>query len=146
MAQSSFDFVESIYTGALAKRADTNGIESLSGPEKNIVLAWWAKGEIDNGGFAFLYSKPVNIDDVALAFRNIGFESAYKACIETKAVFPDGKPPDAMERRLKIIEELDKSGELWKTQERVIWEMDVDFDDAVAEYAKSHGLGSISPD
>lgn len=99
-----FDFLEHIYSGGLAKRADKEGSEALSEPERNILYAWWAKGEIDNGGFALLYAGPVNIDEVCTAFSEIDLLEAAHACLESKAAFQNGHPPEDQKQRLAEVE------------------------------------------
>lgn len=136
---TDFDFVESIYSGWLARKADRQGIDSLSPPQKTVVLTWWAKGEIDNGGFALLYCSPVSIDDIARAFSDLGMSDIAMVCIASKSVFPGGQPPiDPADRRALVESILDISGDSdpWEPFNREVWRRNKDFDRIVAEFVK----------
>jgi hypothetical protein len=134
----NFEFVERLYSGALAKRADVEGIDKLSRAEQNVVLAWWAKGEIDNGGFALLYAHPIDIDRIAEAFSEIGASDAADACLLSKNKFKHQLPPLG-EERIRIIRELDDV-KAWIQSDRKIWALGTDFDDVVARYIRENHI------
>ena len=79
IASQDFDFVSSICDG-LGERAEQDGIESLTEPERSVLLVWWAQGIICNGGFAYFYEGACNMPEVAGAFQELGFEEAAQAC------------------------------------------------------------------
>jgi len=138
--QNDFYFVDSIYSGWLARKADKEGLDSLTLPERAVMLSWWAKGEIDNGGFALLYSKPVSIDDVAAAFLEVGALDAHKACLDSKLIFHNKTPPQSVEERIKIIEAIPDNLDPWIKEERAIWSLGDNFDSTVANYARRNGI------
>lgn len=134
---SDFDFVESLYLGGLAGRADKE-LSSLSAPVRAVVTAWWAKGVIDNGGFSYLYEFPVEIDEIEHAFREVGADDAADACVRSKMTFSGQVAGgttrsvpftnhDIKDRRLEILEECDQA--VWGSE---------DFDSLVAGYVRSH--------
>lgn len=135
----NFDFVEFIYSGGLAKKADTYGVSSLSDVQKNVMLTWWAKGEIDNGGFELLYSSPVNIDEVISAFISVDANSYAKACMDSKALFPNKNPPIEVTQRNELIDLISSSDdEPWLSFNKIIWANSDDFDGKVTRYIKTN--------
>lgn len=132
---SDFEYVEAIYSGGLAKRADEEGLASLSLPERSVLLAWWAKGEIDNGGFALLYSHDTDIDVIAAAFREVGCPDLAEACQASKNVFPVSLVPPTVSER---TEYLDSSDDPWLPYDKVVWAQDRDFDRTVAQYIQEN--------
>lgn len=141
IASTDFEFVERLYLGGLAARADQEGPDSLSAPERNVVLAWWAKGQIDNGGFASVYAAPVHINDVERAFREVGANAAADACRRSKAVFADGSPPEDQAIRSAIVEEIHdptQSKDPWRQCDEIVWNLTDSFDTKVAEYVRAN--------
>jgi hypothetical protein len=41
----------------LGEKADTFGIESLTEEERNILVPWWARGVMGNGGCQYLFER-----------------------------------------------------------------------------------------
>jgi hypothetical protein len=146
---NDFDLVESIYSGWLARLADLQGIGSLSIPQKTVLLTWWAKGEIDNGGFALLYCSPMDIDEIACTFLELGMIDAANACRNSKSVFPEGKPPVDQTDRMALVESILNSAgkdDPWEPFNKVIWGLNKDFDRIVAEYVKNNVDHFIHPE
>lgn len=141
MTLTDFEFVEHVYSGGLASRADREGADELSSPERNVLLAWWAKGEIDNGGFALLYASQVDIDEIIKAYLDIGLTEVARACEESKRIFRTGFPPKDQEKRVAEVDQLtglDGSIDPWGEQNKVIWQMEAKFDSAVANYIRKN--------
>lgn len=138
---TDFDFVEKLYLGGLAARADQSAASDLSIPEQNVLLTWWAKGQIDNGGFASLYASPVHINDVEHAFRGVGLDGAADACRRSKAVFMDGSPPEDQAARVAIVEEIHdpvQGKDPWRQCDEIIWNLGNGFDAKVAGYIRAN--------
>ncbi|MCD9098212.1 DMP19 family protein [Luteimonas fraxinea] len=135
---SDFDFVEKIYLSGVAARAD-RGVHCLPWPEQAVVIAWWAKGAIDNGGFSYLYESPVRIDDIERAFREVGAAIAADACVRSKQFFPRGEVPESLSAREALIKSLsnDNGEDPWHDCDRAVWALE-DFDSSVANYVRSH--------
>jgi hypothetical protein len=78
---------------------------ALSDEERTVHLAWLALGVIGNGGFRYLFEKPIVGDPhyalTRLAFEAIGCWDAVEAFDRAFARFPDGRPPTESMKRLK---------------------------------------------
>lgn len=135
---SDFDFVEKIYLSGISARADED-ISSLSPHERAVVIAWWAKGVIDNGGFSSLYESPVQIDDVERAFREVGATVAADTCLRSKEIFPNGEVPGSLSSRVSFVMDVrgDAGVDPWEQCDQVVWAFE-DFDSSVANYVRSH--------
>jgi hypothetical protein len=134
-----FEDIQRLYT-EIARRADSHGVSALSVPERNVLLAWWAKGEIDNGGFALLHSAPVNIEDVAQAFEAIGMNSIADACRQTILAFGD-QYPVAVETRATVVDAINSpaSGkDPWRDADRLVWSIGSSFEQKVSDYISRH--------
>ena len=68
MPPQAFDLAGEICDN-LGRRAEENGIQSLSKPEQTVLLVWWAQGIIGNGGFEYFYEGACNMTDVAEAYQ-----------------------------------------------------------------------------
>ena len=140
---SDFEFVEWIYSERLAKRADAEGLGGLSVPERNVLLAWWAKGEIDNGGFSQLYGHPEDIDAVIKAFSDIGLKTIDNACSMSKNRFENGHPPSGLEERREAVDSIvnaSGSDDPWDEENKLVWDVTEAFDSAVASYIRSNPI------
>lgn len=127
---------------SFAQKADAGGIASLSDDQQVVLISCWAKAEIDNGGFAYLYSLPVDIEEVEKAFAAIGLLEASAAVSGSRNVFPEGRPPDDLEERTKAVEELIKSTadrDPWHPYDRIIWSID-SIDEVVEDYILRKGI------
>lgn len=136
----AFDFAASIYSGGLASKADEEGISSLNVEQKNVVLAWWAKGEIDNGGFELLYSQPLDVDAVIESFSAIGANSYADACNRSKELFLGGNPPNDLFERIEEVKLIMNSDadDPWLSLNKIVWADSDKFDDLVSEYIKKN--------
>ncbi|MEI2431543.1 DUF4375 domain-containing protein [Lysobacter yananisis] len=140
-ALTSFKFVHAIHTYGLTPKAEREGRAALTVPERVVLLAWWARGVIVEGGFAQLYASSADLDEVADAFKTVGAEAAWQACLDAKAVFPDGPPPgkpDERAERMKPLASGDEAGALWDAQDRAVRSLGEAFDDWVAAYVREH--------
>ncbi|NOK11750.1 DMP19 family protein [Corallococcus exercitus] len=83
----------------LGRRADREGIGSLSPQEATALNAWSGHGVIGNGGFRYFYEGSRSLAELAAAFRVLGFAQAAEACEKVRNAVPIGDvPADAGER------------------------------------------------
>lgn len=136
----AFDFAESIYSGGLADKADKEGLSSLNSIQRNVLFVWWAKGEIDNGGFELLYSSPLDIDEVINSFNAVGAYSYATACNGSKNLFPEANPPLDLYKRTELVKSIMNSDpdDPWLSLNKIIWTDSDKFDELVAEYIKNN--------
>jgi hypothetical protein len=80
-------------------------VAALTDEERTAYLVWAAVGVIGNGGFRYLFEHELPGDPhFALtrhAFEAIGCEEAVQAFDRTLALFPGGRPPTAITKRLR---------------------------------------------
>ncbi len=122
---------------ALGSRADALGLETLTDHEQCVLLPWFARGVVGNGGFALFYDGDDRLADVARGFRALGFPEAAEACERVMwRLFPDGVEASGLKRRAAL------AGVDWREfdeEEDVVFE--VDWDElrcAVGRYVQAH--------
>lgn len=87
------DFAQ--YFDSLCSLADSDCLSTISVSERTIILVWWAKALVDNGGFEYFYEGACNAGDVAKAFFEVGLDSIANAFLTSVRVFPNKNPiPD----------------------------------------------------
>lgn len=88
---------------ALAHEADAHGIHALDHEQRNVVVAWWAYGELSNGGFRVFFEGAYPLTETARSFRALGLEAVADACGQVvAALFPGGEPLDLRARSLLV--------------------------------------------
>jgi hypothetical protein len=141
MPSEDFDFANTVCS-SLGSRAERDGTESLSGPERNVLLVWWAQGIIGNGGFEYFYEGACNMAEVAEAFQELGFSEASQACRQSLTLFPleilGGDPERFYEWMTRFDEDYIKK--FFLPLSRVIWATDDNdlLSYTVAQYVRSH--------
>jgi hypothetical protein len=106
----------------LGDRAELEGIGTLSEEERTVLLPWWARGVIGNGGFHYFYQGSADLHDVARRMAALGFADVARAC-EAVATRVDASVPG----RAAQTEHLDAIR--WKdfeVAEGVVLELDFD--------------------
>jgi hypothetical protein len=85
----------------LGQIADQSGLTVLEPPERTVLLAWWARGVVGNGGFKYFFEGGSELGPVASAFRALGFPQAAEACerVEAEVASEGGLPRDEQGRR-----------------------------------------------
>jgi hypothetical protein len=125
--------------GPIADRAETQGLEALSGPEQNVLLVWWGKGYVDNGGFEWFYEGASNALQVADAYEALGLTDAADAWRKSVEVFPDGKPPeDLQDRRDWMCDHEEEVRAFFDPLSRIIWDVDDRLNERLGEYIPAH--------
>ena len=92
----------------LGQKADERGLAALDPAERTVLLAWWARGVIGNGGFKYFFEGGSELGPVARAFRALGFPKAAEACEHVDAeVVPEGRAPRDDEARRAALAHVD---------------------------------------
>jgi hypothetical protein len=108
-------------------------------PAQVILLAYTAKGIIDNGGFQFFYEGASHAIDVAWAFDELGFTQAADACRQSTAVFTHGIPPADHEERNALMDKLgDQTARCWEPLNNLFYDTTKGFDERLAQYIRTH--------
>lgn len=102
MSNEAFNFVDEICQ-ELGRRAEDDGIDTLSEPEQVASNVWWASGILCSGGFRHFYEGATNMAQVAGSFDRLGLDRAAEACRQSLAIFPNEVPPDNNDERFEII-------------------------------------------
>jgi hypothetical protein len=111
----------------------------LAEPAQVILLAYNAKGIIDNGGFQFFDEGASHAIDVAWAFDELGFPEAADACRRSTAVFPHGIPPADWEERNDLMDMLgNQTARCWQPLDNLFYDTTKDFDQRLAQYIRTH--------
>jgi hypothetical protein len=106
----------------LGDRAELEGIGTLSEEERTVLLPWWARGVIGNGGFRYFYEGSADLHEVARRMAALGFADVARA-LEAVATRVDASVPG----RAAQTEHLDRIR--WKdfeVAEGVVLELDFD--------------------
>ncbi len=134
----------------------TGGLRNFTQPEKTVLLAYWAMGIIQNGGFQFFYEGATNMDEVADAYERLGYHEAAEACRKSSSIFPYGVPPEEAHQRLQALPSYQgHSNDFLRSLNEVVcnagdadWNAgDADFEGTVAGYIRTHTshFGAIMP-
>jgi hypothetical protein len=123
----------------LGQKADDSGLSAFEPPERTVLLAWWARGVIGNGGFKYFFEGGAELGPVARAFHALGFPKAAEACDRVDAeVVAEGRVPRDDEARRAALAHVD-----WKrfqADEREIsavkWEL---LSSAIGRYIETQG-------
>jgi hypothetical protein len=124
---------------ALAAYADEDGIWSLSETERTVLLPYWAKAIVDNGGFLYFYSGADNANEVAEALEKIGCSGVAAAFRRSAELFPDGRPIRGEEARSRWLEEHEAEADaLFAELNPTVWSSDEELWTRLAAYIRSH--------
>ena len=148
MPTQDFDFTSAVCNN-LGSRAERDGIESLSVPERSVFLAWWAQEIIENGGFEYFYEGACNMAEVAAAYQELGFAAAAQACRQSMTLFPPealGKGPERCYETLMLLDARYVEG-FFLPLSRVIWAANDDdnLGAAAALYIRAHANAFCIP-
>ncbi len=92
----------------LGQKADALGSSALASLERTVLLAWWARGVIGNGGFKYFFEGGSELGPIARAFRSLGFPQAAQACERVDAeVVVEGRLPRDDEGRRAALAQVD---------------------------------------
>ena len=123
---------------ALGEKADSHGIQALSEEERNVLVPYWARGLIGNGGFRYFFEHDHPLSDTVRRMRSLGLGSTADACESVLGqLFPGGaEPADYWERR-RLTDGID--WDRFDPEESAIYKVSWDqFTDAIGAYIESH--------
>ena len=136
-----FAFVSAVCDG-LGNRAERDGLQSLSEPERSVLLVWWAQGIIGNGGFEYFYEGACNMPEIAAAFQELGLSEAADACRQSMTLFPPEVLGEDPKRCYETLTRLDDNyvKDFFLPLSRIIWATDDDdqLSMRAANYIRSH--------
>jgi hypothetical protein len=126
----------------LGDRANVEGIEGLGPQERTVLLPWWLKGIVDNGGFKYFYEGATETLAVAEAFDALGLSEAAAACRQAHARVPEEMLDRGFEACREWMDTLDEDAleELFSEPDRVIWDLEESLEKVLAAYIRTHGL------
>jgi hypothetical protein len=125
--QDDYALVEAVCE-ELAAYADEDGLDSLSETERIVLLPYWGKAIVDNGGFGYFYEGAYNSLQIAEALDAIGCNDVALAFRRSAELFPGGNPiadPDVRSRWLETHEAEadtlidDLHGTVWSSDEKL---------------------------
>lgn len=125
---------------ALGERADERGPDSLTPAEQTVLLPYWLKGIVDNGGFQYFYEGATEAAEVAEAFERIGLPDLAEACRLSLDVFPDRRPPISQDAMFTWMEaQGPEVADLWERLSETVWACKPEkLYGALARYVRAH--------
>ena len=135
-----FDFVENTHK-QLGTFANENGLDDLTPAERVVLLTWWAKGIIDNGGFEYFYEGATNTLEVAEAFEALGYaEAAAAACRAAHAQVPPDVLAGGWEacREWMAPFEREEFEARFEAANQAIWRIGDELQGRLADYIRAH--------
>jgi len=116
------------------------GLRNFTQPERTVLLACWAMGIIQNGGFRFFYEGATNMGEVPYAYECLGYHEAAEACPESLSIFPTGVPPEESDERLQALSSYrGHSSDFLRPLNEAVWKAgDADFEGTVTSYIRLH--------
>jgi len=124
---SRIDYSNAVnYFEKLCKIADTEGQDTLSFHKQVIVLVWWAKALVDNGGFQYFYEGTTYTESISNAFDEIGLEKIGDAFRKSNEILFRGEviSKQKQDETLSEISE-NEIADLEKLNQ-IIWDVDED--------------------
>lgn len=117
---------------ACGTQADTEGLETLTEPQKVLVHIWSAGGIIGNGGFRYFFESGLDGPATVRAYDAVGLPAKADAVRRALEFFPSGRPSKDFEERIEQLAEIEKTrrkqfeslnGIIWgtSTTKRRVW-------------------------
>jgi hypothetical protein len=95
-----------VFKRILRYHGDPPDFDKMTGPERNVLLAYHVQGIVGNGGFNYLFETSLAGDPgyacTLEAYEQIGAANAAAAVRDALALFPGGRPPADVEERLQL--------------------------------------------
>ncbi len=135
-----FELCESLFHRILEKYGPDFDIAEVGPEERVVALVCHVNGIIGNGGFRHLFEGDLKGDpEYGLtfeAFRAIGCRQAIEAFRQTLALFPDSRPPQDANKRLKLYLKRIKG---WPTEQDLqFFAANEDLYKCLAEYIRAN--------
>lgn len=96
---------------ACGRQADAEGIETLSEPEKALMLIWNASGVISNGGFRYFIECGLDAQATEWAYKTAGCPKKADAVRMALTFFPNGKPSTNFDVKMGQLEEIERTSQ-----------------------------------
>jgi hypothetical protein len=125
---------------AICHRADRQGLDSLTRPERVVALTSWGQALVENGGFRYFYDGAHNSDLVAMAYVDLGLVEVASLWLASRELFPpDLLTEEALEARRMWM---DKKGVELETKLKELsesaWDAAGDIEEALSGFVKEH--------
>jgi hypothetical protein len=121
----------------LGEQADEHGLEALAAEQRTVLLPWFARGVIGNGGFKYLFQSAHDAGAIARAFHELGCHAVGDAVLGAPAVFPGGRVPSDAAERESLLEAVD--WEQLRAAEDTVYELSWDeLRRRIADYVTAH--------
>jgi hypothetical protein len=135
---NEYSLVEAV-CDLLSDYAEDEGIESLNKIERIVLLPYWAKAIVGNGGFSYFYEGAHNANEVAEALEMIGCPRVASAFRKSAEFFPDGKPMSSDKARNRWLEDHEaEAAAFFADLNRTVWSCDEELWTRLAAYIRSH--------
>jgi hypothetical protein len=103
-----FLLCDELFKRALKHYGDGLDVSRCKEKDRTVLLVWHASGIIDNGGFQYLFEGDLKGDPdfamTAAAFKAIKATNCAAAVEAAVKLFPGGKPPPDVAKRLKVYQ------------------------------------------
>ncbi len=108
--QDDFELCDQLFVRLTEHYGKDFDISKCKEKDQVVILVWHATGIIDNGGFQYLFEGNFKGDPhyarTADAFKTIQAKKCAEAVREALGLFPNSKPPDEVEPRLKAFQQI----------------------------------------
>jgi hypothetical protein len=106
--KDDFELCDELFKLMIKHYGEDFDVSKCKEKDQPVILAWHAAGIIDNGGFQYLFEGNFKGDPhfakTEAAFKTIKASKCAEAVEEALKLFPDSKPPQDIDKRLKIYQ------------------------------------------
>jgi hypothetical protein len=106
--KDDFELCDELFKLMIKHYGEDFDVSKCKEKDQPVILVWHASGIIDNGGFQYLFEGNFKGDPqfakTAAAFKTIKASKCAEAVEEALNLFPDSKPPQDIDKRLKIYQ------------------------------------------
>lgn len=106
--KDDFELCDELFKLMIKHYGEDFDVSKCKEKDQPVILVWHASGIIDNGGFQYLFEGDFKGDPffarTAAAFKTIKATKCAEAVDEALKLFPDSKPPQNINKRLKIYQ------------------------------------------
>jgi hypothetical protein len=136
-----FDLCSGTYENIISRTQKASPLATdFSEEERVVILVWYAMGEIDNGGFHYLFESALPGDlyyhFTLEAYKQIGCDSAVEAFEQALRLFPNRKPPTDDYQRIQEYEKYPE--EIRNAIDSRFWKGDNDIVKNLAKYIRAN--------
>ena len=128
--------------GPLFSRVESDGLESLTEPERVLFSVWGAVGQIENGGFdQFFYNSSGSFArEAASGLEAIGAIEKAAVVKRALALFPDSLPPRDRDERIAVLDSISETGDedVFDSLNEEFYAIPENVDALLAAYIESH--------